>query len=116
MNIKLFFISIFIITLSACSIEKDEAKIGPENSWWLGGADGGVFIKITDDNKLNDRIYEGVVFFDYDKSVWYRGPFKLVGNISFIATNHDQYLFWDGERIHLQETSYLEVVNPVPPL
>lgn len=48
--------------LYACSVEKVE-KLGPENSWWLGGIDGGVFVKITDDARLDDDIYSGVIYF-----------------------------------------------------
>jgi len=101
---------------TACSVEVDKAKQGPEGSWWLGGADGGVYIKIEEDKNINDRIYQGVIFFDYDKTVWYRGPFKLVGDIKLKIDDHDLYLFWDGEKVHLQKNAYLEALNPVPPL
>ena len=104
------------LVFSACSVEVDEEKKGPEGSWWLGGADGGAYIKIEEDKNINDNIYQGVIFFDYDKTVWYRGPFKLVGDIKFKIDNHDLYLFWDGEKVHLQKNSYLEALDPVPPL
>jgi hypothetical protein len=116
MNIKfLIVLFLYLITIS-CSVEEGEARKGPENSWWLGGADGGAYIKIEEDNNTHDNLYQGVVFFENDKTVWYRGPFKLVGDIKFTVDNHDLYLFWDGEKIHLQQGSYLEAVNPVPPL
>ncbi|MCW8935355.1 MAG: hypothetical protein OQK98_11580 [Gammaproteobacteria bacterium] len=90
-------------------------KIGPENSWWLGGADGGVFLKVEDDNNLNDNLYKGVIFYEHDKTVWYRGPFKLVGDIKLDTDNHNLYLFWDGEKIHLKQSSYLEAANAILP-
>ena len=115
MKSKLIFASLLALAITSCSIEyDDEEKKGPENSWWLGGADGGVYIKITEDNNLNDNYYQGVIFFDHDKTVWYRGPFQLVGDLEFSIDNHDVYLFWDGERVHLQQDSYLEATNPVP--
>jgi hypothetical protein len=116
MKIK-FFIALFVLFLiGACSVEHDKEKKGPENSWWLGGADGGVYIKILENENLDNKLYQGVIFFDHDKTVWYRGPFKLVGNINFSVDNHDLYLFWDGERVHLKESSYLDAIEPVPPL
>ncbi len=116
MNFKLVLILYLPLFIIACSLEPEEPKTGPEGSWWLGGADGGAYIKIEEDKNINNDLYQGVIFFDHDKTVWYRGPFKLIGDISFSIENHDSYLFWDGERIHLQDTSYLEAVNPVPPL
>jgi len=115
---KIFILITFfnLLILSACSIETDKNKTGPEGSWWLGGADGGVYIKIEDDNNPNDKLYQGVIFYDADKTVWYRGPFKLVGNIKFSIKDHDQYLFWDGEKVHLVEESYLQAIKPVPQL
>ncbi len=77
-------------------------------------ADGGVFVDIKDDNNRNDATYYGTIYFDSDKTIWYQGPFKLVGNINFQVDNHEQYSGWDGERLHLQDSSYLEAVNPIP--
>ena len=116
MNIKLALTVFLILITTACSIEQDEPKVGPESSWWLGGADGGAYIKIEEDNNRNDDLYQGVIFFDHDKSVWYHGPFKLIGDIEFSIENRDLYLFWDGERLHLQQSSYLQAVKPVPAL
>ena len=109
-------ISIFIVIVSACTAEKYSAPQGPDGSWWLGGADGGVFVEIKDDNNVHDNIYTGIIYFDADQTIWYEGPFKLVGNLNFSVDNHDKYLAWDGERLYLEESSYLEAINPVPPL
>lgn len=116
MKTNLIIIFLYSLITMACSVEVDEVKKGPENSWWLGGLDGGAFLKIEEDNNLNDNLYQGVVFYEYDKTVWYRGPFKLVGDIKFSTEDHNSYLFWDGDKIHLKDSSYLEAVNPVPPL
>jgi len=116
MNIKLILTLSFAFIVFSCSVEVDKEKNGPENSWWLGGADGGVYIKIEEGKNINDELYQGVIFFEHDKTVWYRGQFKLVGDIKFSIENHNSYLFWDGEKVHLQQNSYLEALNPVPPL
>lgn len=101
--------------ITACTVE-DNTKIGPKGSWWLGGADGGVFIDINEDENLNDKLYVGTIYNDGDQSVWYRGRFKLVGDITFNVDNHDLYSFWDGELLHLQNSAYLEAIDPIPPL
>jgi hypothetical protein len=105
--------SLFLI---ACNSEVHKVPQGPTGSWWLGGDDGGAFIDIKDDGNVNDRIYFGTVYYDADREVWYRGPFRLVGSLNFDVNNHNQYLGWDGERLYLKESSYLEPINPVPAL
>ena len=107
---------LLLIFLTSCSAEISKQNTGPEGSWWLGGDDGGVYIKIEEDSNPNDNIYQGVIFFDHDKTVWYRGPLKLVGKLKFSIKDHNSYRFWDGERVQLKESSYLEAVNPVPNL
>lgn len=72
--------------------------LGSEASWWPGGTDGGAYIKTEEDKNLNDNLYKGGIFFEHDKTVWYRGPFKLVGDIKLSINNHDSYLFLDGEK------------------
>lgn len=114
MKIKLTFV-LMCFFLASCTIETEE-KSGPEGSWWLGGDDGGVYIKIQEDSNPNDNLYQGAIYFDGNQSVWYKGEFKLVGNIKFSPENHAQYQFWDGEKLHLVESSYLEPTQPIPPL
>lgn len=108
------FLILLIIVGVACTSEEIPTPPGPNGSWWLGGVDGGVFIDIKDDENLNDNIFIGTIYFETDKSIWYQGPLRLVGNIDFSVNNHDQYVTWDGERLHLKESSYLEAVNPIP--
>jgi len=113
-NMKILLIILLVLVIGACTTESNTAPQGPEGSWWLGGADGGVFVDIKDDNNRNDAIYYGTIYFDSDKTIWYQGPFKLVGNINFQVDNHEQYSGWDGKRLHLQDSSYLEAINPIP--
>jgi len=113
---KTLLASLLLLAIGACSTEQYTAAQGLEGSWWLGGADGGVFVDIKDNNNRDDTIYYGTIYFDSDKTIWYQGPFKLVGDIKFQVDNHEQYSGWDGERLHLQNSSYLEPVNPIPPL
>lgn len=110
---KIIFLVITVFILSACTIETTE-KTGPDGSWWLGGDDGGVFVKVTDDENKTDDLYHGTIYFDSNQQIWYQGPLRLVGKIKFSPENREQYLFWDGEKLHLQETSYLEPTEPIP--
>ena len=114
MRISLIVILTFI--LSACTDETYSPPQGPEGSWWLGGDDGGVFVKITDDENTHDDIYSGTIYYDADQTIWYEGSFKLVGSLKFSVDDHNLFLAWDGERLYLKESSYLEAINPVPPL
>lgn len=105
----------FTLLISACSIDKSE-PIGPEGSWWVGGPDGGVFIDIKDDNISSDRIYKGTVYYDADRTVWYQGRLRLIGNLKFSPKDRASYLGWDGEKLLLIEEAYLEVMDPVEKL
>ena len=113
---RVLLILLYALLLSGCNTEQGIGTSGPDDSWWLGGADGGAFVNIKEDQNPDDRIYLGTIYFEHDKSVWYQGAFKLVGNLDFSVNKHDQYIFWDGERLHLKESSYLEPVDPIPAL
>jgi hypothetical protein len=106
--VKLVSIATFLLLLSACSTEA-ETKPGPNGSWWLGGADGGVFVLIQPDSKE----YKGTVYYEHDQSIWYQGRFRLVGALDFNPQDHSQYLGWDGERILLIESAYLQALDPM---
>lgn len=103
------------LTVAACEVESQPPQ-GPAGTWWVGGADGGVFLKVTDDSDPNDDLYQGAVYFDSDQTLWYQGPLRLVGRGDFDPSQQDQYLGWDGERILLADGAYLQAVDPVPAL
>ncbi|MFT6123467.1 MAG: hypothetical protein ACJASG_002001 [Oleiphilaceae bacterium] len=104
-----------VLTLTACSSE-ELAVVGPNGAWWVGGDDGGVFINIMDDENATDEIYTGTIYFDHDQSIWYQGKLKLIGDIKFSPNEHRLYQGWDGERLHLINAAYLEVIEPIPEL
>jgi hypothetical protein len=108
-------LTVIFSLIAACSVETVE-KTGPDGSWWLGGDDGGVFVKITDDENLNDNMYIGAIYFDGTQKIWYKGPLRLIGSIQFSPANREQYLFWDGEKLHLKDSAYLEPTHPIPPM
>ena len=102
---------IIAILISGCT-PSQEPKEGPNGSWWVGGLDGGNFIKITDDENPNDAIYQGFIYYDNEQqTLSYSGRFKLVGNLQFDPNNKDLYLGWDGDSLHLKEGSYLKAID-----
>lgn len=107
---------LLVILLSCCSIENAPPASGPNDSWWLGGDDGGVFIKIVDDENTADRIYTGVIYYDTDQSIWYKGKFELIGTLDFSPEDHTAYLFWDGADLHLRDSSRLRPLAEIPEL
>lgn len=113
MQIKSIIFGSLLIALTGCS-DKEPPKEGPNGSWWVGGADGGVFVHIEDDSNPADDKYQGTVYYEFDKSIWYQGAFQLKGNLKFTPENQSQYLAWDGERLHLVGSSYLEAVGEYP--
>jgi hypothetical protein len=114
MTLKLV-ILLSVLMLISCSSE-ELALAGPNGSWWVGSGDGGVFINIIDDENTTDKIYTGTIYFDHDQSIWYQGKLKLIGDIKFSPDDHSLYQGWDGERLHLINTAYLEAIEPIPEL
>ncbi len=108
---------IFVILVlygTACSLEVDPPMEGPNGSWWTGGADGGVFVKIQDDGNTSDQIYTGTIYYEHDKTVWYSGRFELVGSTAFDPSDKSQYAGWDGDELFLKNGSYLKSLDPIP--
>ena len=115
---KILFISFVLINLlSGCEVETVESspEVGPNGSWFLGGVDGGVYLNVIEDDNPNDKIYDAEIYFDGDKTIWYKGPLKLVGNDAFSPENKKLYVAWDGTVLILKE-GYLEPTQPIPPI
>lgn len=110
------FILLTTILLSACESYQPPDPNGPGGSWWVGGVDGGVYVYIEDDDKLGDNIYQGTIYFDSDKSIWYKGKFQYNKNTTIDYKNRDIYSGWDGEKLYLKDNSYLKAIEEIPPL
>ena len=102
--------------LIACEQYKAPDPDGPNGSWWVGGVDGGVYIYIEDDKNTKDNIYLGTIYYDSDKSIWYRGKLKYSKNSTFDYKNKNLYSGWDGERLFLKDNSYLTAIEKILPL
>lgn len=110
--IKIFYSIIFVFAITACSEKPTTTLNGPEGSWWTGGADGGVFVMIKDDDNDTDNIYLGTIYYEHDKSIWYQGKFKYSKKTTFNYKNKKLYDGWDGEKLFLTDSSYLIAIDP----
>ena len=103
--------SLLILLLTSCLLSCEPYQApnpnGPAGSWWTGGLDGGVYVFIEDDKNTADSIYQGVIYYEHDKTVWYKGKFKYNKNIALDYKNKDLYDGWDGERLFFNDGSYL---------
>ena len=106
-----FFLTVLFILLG-CGTPEVSPQLGPNGSFWVGGADGGVYIFIEDDENKTDDMYQGVIYYEADQSVWYSGKFKY--NKSDILKTSDRSIYdgWDGEKLFLKDGSYLSAINP----
>lgn len=99
----------------SCSVETEE-KEGPPGSWWVGGAGGGVFVDIRDDDDPHDDRYVGTVYYEHDHSVWYSGEFQLKGDVDgYSPADRSLYEGWDGDSLHLVGEAYLKATGPISP-
>ena len=111
-----FILLIFSFTLIACEQYQAPDSNGPNGSWWVGGADGGVYVFIEDDINSTDNIYQGTIYYDSDKTVWYKGKFEYNINMPLNYKNKKLYSGWDGERLFFIDNSYLKAINKIPAL
>ena len=109
-------IAVAIILLTACEPYEPPDANGPGGSWWVGGVDGGVYVFIEDDDNPADNIYQGSIYFDSDKTLWYRGKFQYSENTAIDVNNRDIYSGWDGARLYLKDNSYLTAMGEIPAL
>jgi len=98
-------------TLLSCESYQPPNSDGPAGSWWVGGLDGGVYVFIEDDKNTGDDIYQGVIYYEYDKTVWYKGKFKYNKTVVLDYKNKEFYGGWDGERLFFKDNSYLEITG-----
>jgi len=104
---------VVIVFLSACSENQYvPEQEGPNGSWWVGGIDGGVYVFIEDDANTQDNNYQGVIYYEFDKTVWYQGKFEYNGKLPLDYKNRNIYDGWDGENLFLKDKSILKAINP----
>lgn len=82
----------------------------PAASVWVGGLDGGVFVRITKADKLGKNIYLGEIHY-ISGDLSYKGPMKLspAGPIDFDLTKKESFEGWDGDTLYLNKNYSLKV-------
>jgi hypothetical protein len=99
--------------LTACepisSFEPNTKPDGvPESAFWVGGADGGVYIDIS---KQSKQEYYSKIYFDTTGEIWYEGVLHYSGEKELDISNKNIYSFWDGDNLHLVNNEYLTSSN-----
>ena len=107
---KILSVIVFLLTISACSIKRDDIKAPirlsniPEKAFWVGGTDGGNWFYVEDVHKHgNNAIIK--IYNDNDGSLIVSKKFILVcpaDNQMFIEDLQKQINAFDGERILLE--------------
>lgn len=113
----IYLASALAVMCVSCGIETaDETPpAGPDGSWWTGGADGGVFVDVREDENPNDNIYYGTIYYEHDNSIWYQGQLQLEGAVeSFNPRDKSAYEGWDGNTLYLVNGQHLEAIEPIP--
>jgi hypothetical protein len=75
----------------------------PTEAFWIGGADGGVFVRLQRPDTAHDA-YSGAIYHP-DGSVWYEGRFSLepAGSAPVDAEDRQRLTGWDGTQILLDD-------------
>lgn len=110
---KFWPLMIFALLLSGCDIQSngestlppERPEAVPETAIWIGGADGGVFIEVSETDKEN--LYTGSVYHDHNGDVWYQGEFKYTGDKAFEPDERSSYRSWDGTVLYLSNQGRL---------
>jgi hypothetical protein len=82
----------------------------PENAFWVGGADGGVFIILEKQSGDASGVYQGTIYHDSSGRIWYRGRLIVEpkGNAIVDITNPKLFDGWDGRYLHLIDGRRME--------
>ena len=75
----------------------------PTGAFWVGGADGGVYVDISCDAGN----YSGTVYTDSTGDIWYSGSFTYSGTAEFDVKAAASYTGWDGEMLYLANGEHL---------
>ena len=105
-SIVLLFLVVVVLNPPQITIEDNELVAPkrptsvPEDTFWIGGIDGGNYISIEKDK---DDLYFAKIYNDYTGSIEYEGKLKILGSQTLQGPVSDSLLYqgWDGENLHL---------------
>lgn len=83
----------------------------PQEAVWIGGADGGVFVRLR--TVPESHTVHADVYTDYTGDILYSGPLAMdpVGGSWPALNDASIYSFWDGENLYLKDGRRLVVVR-----
>ncbi len=103
---KSLVLAVCVILVSAC-----DSSSGPNGSWKVGKDNSAVYVFIEENDSTDDRIYKGRVYSVVDESVIFEGNFDYSRHTPIDYSNSEIYMNWDGERLYLNDNSFLKAVR-----
>ncbi|SDD71598.1 hypothetical protein [Rhodospira trueperi] len=86
----------------------------PANAAWVGGADGGVYVRIERFPDDPPDLYRGCVYHETAPWLAYRGFFSLERNGPY-SPDQDPLTAWDGTRLYFGERGILKATTDYKP-
>jgi hypothetical protein len=98
----LFVLALAII--AGCSTQPSRPSTVPSDAFFVGGADGGVFLRCSR-NSSNTKTYQCSIYNDFSGEVLSEGIFAVAasGNPDFDPNDKGMYDSWDGRGLHLKD-------------
>jgi len=110
--------SILLVMLHGCdnlgsgNYEPDRPDNIPGNTLWIGGTDGGVFIRVNKMKEDKPYVYDAEIYFGTG-DIDFKG--KLTINTRdkpvFDYDKQDSYSGWDGDTLYLRDGRRLAIYN-----
>jgi hypothetical protein len=110
------------VLLAACVLVGCSTEVGeparpagvPADALWVGGVDGGVFVKVARATSGETGRFSGAIYYEHSGDPWYRGDFTLEppGSGRVEVGRADTYSGWDGTSLLLRDGRRLVAVAP----
>ncbi len=93
-------------------IEPSRPSSAPHNSVWVGGIDGGVFISISKQKRMNQSTYLSEIYY-VSGDLSFKGVMQIFPKNSKFDDfdNPEAYQGWDGDTLYLSKSRYLKVIE-----
>lgn len=107
----------FALFTAGCDVSVNEPSPEPppglpENTVWVGGADGGAFVWVAEQAEKSGRVQLNVFFESGD--VWFEGVAEPKPNLEALALplEAEDIQGWDGERLLITKQRALAAIDP----
>jgi hypothetical protein len=90
-------------------VEPERPSNIPQKSIWVGGIDGGVFVRVKKLAETANDIYYAEVYY-VSGDLAYKGLMKIYpSGASFDINKKESYEGWDGDNIYLSKNRHLQI-------